>query len=419
VIDIGFIRQNQEAVSKNLRLKKVKFDLKNFLLLDEQRKHLKFNFEDKRATQNRSSKKIGQYKKQGKDTKEILLKIKDLSNELKEISTELAFVEKEFQKLALKLPNMLDKDVPIGNSEKDNVLIHSWGQKPQFDFKPKNHLELATQNNLLNLPVAAKISGSGFALFTGQGASLERALINLMLDYHSQKHGYTELNVPVLVNTKTMIGTGQLPKMKEDMYKIENDDLYLIPTAEVPITHYFADKILKYSALPQKFMAYSTCFRREAGSHGKQTKGLQRLHQFDKVELVQFVESKDSEKSLEHILCDAKKILELLGLHYRIVTLCSGDTSFASCKTYDIEVWSPGQNKFLEVSSVSNFRDFQARRANIRYKDKDGKIRFVHTLNGSGVALPRLFIAILENYQNSKGSIELPKILNSYLKGVF
>ena len=304
-----------------------------------------------------------------------------------------------------------------GNSDQDNRFLKEWGKKKEFNFEPKNHLELAKINNLLDFDVAAKLSGSGFALHTGIGAKIERGLINFMLDFHATKHGYHELNIPFVVNTKAMTGTGQLPKMQEDMYKIEGEDLYLIPTAEVPVTNYFADCALSYKDLPKKFMAYSACFRKEAGSYGKETKGLQRLHQFNKVELVQISKPSQSPLALENILSDACEILEALNLHYRVVTLCSGDTSFSSAKTYDIEIWAPGEQKYLEVSSVSNFRDFQARRANIRYKDENGKPQFAHTLNGSGVALPRLFIALIETYQKADGTIDLPNILKPYING--
>ncbi|HNZ88558.1 MAG TPA: serine--tRNA ligase, partial [Candidatus Cloacimonas acidaminovorans] len=284
-----------------------------------------------------------------------------------------------------------------------------------FSFTPKDHLELAIQNKLLDLPRGAKISGSGFPLYTGEGARIERALINFMLEFHLQKHNYTELMAPVIVNRKTMTGTGQLPKLEEDMYRIEKDDLFLIPTAEVPVTNIFADEVLSYKDLPQKFVAYTPCFRREAGSYGKETKGLQRLHQFNKVELVHFTEPEKSAEALEQILSDAEDILQAFNLHYRVAALCTGDLSFASQKTYDLEVWAPGTGKYLEVSSVSTFGEFQARRANIRYKDKTGKVKHLHTLNGSGVATPRLLIAIWETYQQEDGTIKLPAVLDPFL----
>ncbi len=417
MLDIKFICENQDKVKANLVAKKVDLDLDELIALEDKRKKALFEYETKKAEQNKISKLIGKYKSEGKDTKEIFEQVQDLSKQLKDEANEISEIQKALRELSLKLPNMLDEDVPTGNSDQDNRFLKEWGKKKEFSFEPKNHLELAKINNLLDFDTAAKLSGSGFALHTGIGAKIERGLINFMLDFHTAKHGYHELNVPFVVNAKSMTGTGQLPKMQEDMYKIENEDLYLIPTAEVPITNYFADCSLSYKDLPKKFMAYSACFRKEAGSYGKETKGLQRLHQFNKVELVQISKPSQSSLALENILSDACEILEALNLHYRVVTLCSGDTSFCSAKTYDIEIWAPGEQKYLEVSSVSNFRDFQARRANIRYKDEKGKPQFAHTLNGSGVALPRLFIALIETYQKEDGTIELPNIIKPYING--
>jgi seryl-tRNA synthetase len=290
-------------------------------------------------------------------------------------------------------------------------VVKTWGQKPEFDFPPLDHIAIAERNGLLDLMRGAKISGSGFPIYSGEGARLERSLINFMLEFHIQRHGYTELMVPLLVNRKTMTGTGQLPKLEADMYRVDEDDLFLIPTAEVPVTNIFADEVLGAHDLPKKYVAYTPCFRREAGSYGKDTKGLQRLHQFNKVEMVRFVKPDSSYDALEEMLADAEDILQALGLHYRVLELCSGDLSFASAKTYDLEVWAPGMQKYLEVSSVSNFEEFQARRANIRFRDEQGKIGFLHTLNGSGVATPRLMIAMLETYQNGNAQLELPDVI--------
>ena len=417
MLDLKFVCEHPDEIKANLKAKKVSLDLDKIVQLEQLRKKALYSYETKKAQQNKISKLIGQYKKEGKSTKDIFAQVQTLSEELKKENIRLNEIQNELRTLALQLPNILDKDVPFGYTEGDNRYLKEWGKKKEFKFKPLDHLELAKINNLLDFNKAAKLSGSGFALHTGSGAKLERGLINFMLDFHAAKHGYTELSVPFLANSKTMTGTGQLPKMKDDMYKIENEDLYLIPTAEVPITNYFANTTTSYKNLPQKFMAHSACFRKEAGSYGKETKGLQRLHQFNKVELVQIVKPSQSPLALEEILHDACQILEALNLHYRVITLCSGDTSFASAKTYDIEIWAPGQQKYLEVSSVSNFRDFQARRANIKYKDEDGNSRFAHTLNGSGVALPRLFIALIESYQQEDGSINFPNILKPYLKG--
>ncbi|MDO9578559.1 MAG: serine--tRNA ligase, partial [Candidatus Cloacimonadales bacterium] len=291
-------------------------------------------------------------------------------------------------------------------------------EKKQFDYVPKDHLELAEQNDLLELKRAAKLSGSGFIGYKNKGAMLERALINFMLDFHIQKHGYQEVMLPILVNRKTMTGTGQLPKLEEDMYHIDQDDLFLVPTAEVSVTNLYGEEILNNEMLPLKLVSFSSCFRREAGSYGKDTKGLQRIHQFNKVEMVQFVHPEESYDVLENMVNDAEDILQALGLHYRVVTLATGDLSFASAKTYDLEVWAPGAGKYLEVSSISNFEDFQARRASIRFRDGNGKVKFVHTLNGSGLATPRTFIALIETYQNVDGTISLPPVLQKYLNGL-
>jgi len=325
-------------------------------------------------------------------------------------------VNEKLERMLLTIPNIPQEDVPVGRDESSNKIVKVWGEPKQFSFTPKDHLELAIQNNLLDLPRGAKISGSGFPIYTGEGARLERSIINFMLEFHRQKHHYTELMVPLAVNRKTMTGTGQLPKLEEDMYRIEKDDLFLIPTAEVPVTNIFAEEVLSYKDLPKQFAAYTPCFRREAGSYGKETRGLQRLHQFNKVELVHITEPEKSAEALEQILCDAEDILQAFNLHYKVVTLCTGDLSFASQKTYDLEVWAPGTGKYLEVSSISTFGEFQARRANIRYKDKSGKVRYVHTLNGSGVATPRLLIAILETYQTEEGNINLPAVLEPFLQ---
>ncbi|OQB89483.1 MAG: Serine--tRNA ligase [Candidatus Cloacimonetes bacterium ADurb.Bin117] len=338
-----------------------------------------------------------------------------MADEIKTLNTALNDANARLENLLLQVPNVPHPSVPVGSDESANKIVREWGSKPCFDFEPLDHLEIAERNRLLDLPRGAKLSGSGFPVYTGRGAALERTLINFMLNFHIQEHGYTEVSVPVLVNRKTMTGTGQLPKLEDDMYRVDLDDLFLIPTAEVPVTNLHADEVLRQDQLPLKYVSYTPCFRREAGSYGKDTRGLQRLHQFNKVEMVRLVEPESSYNALEEMLLDAERILQALGLHYRVVQLCTGDLSFASAKTYDLEVWAPGVGKYLEVSSVSNFDDFQARRANIRYRDKDGKPRFLHTLNGSGLATPRLFIALLENYQNATGGVDLPTPLTGYL----
>ena len=415
MLDIKFIRNNIELVRQAISNKNEKADLDKLLEIDEQRRQLQFAFDNLKAHQNSVSALIAQKKKTGENIENELKAMTKTAEEIKALSAQLSIVNGELEKLLLTIPNIPQEDVPVGKDESANKIVKIWGEPKQFSFTPKDHLELAIQNKLLDLPRGAKISGSGFPLYTGEGARIERSLINFMLEYHLQKHNYTELIAPVIVNRKTMTGTGQLPKLEEDMYRIEKDDLFLIPTAEVPVTNIFADEVLSYKDLPKQFVAYTPCFRREAGSYGKETKGLQRLHQFNKVELVHFTEPEKSAAALEQILSDAEDILQAFNLHYRVAALCTGDLSFASQKTYDLEVWAPGTGKYLEVSSVSTFGEFQARRANIRYKDKTGKVKHLHTLNGSGVATPRLLIAIWETYQQEDGTIKLPAVLDPFL----
>jgi len=416
MIDIKFIRSNVELVKAAIRNKNEKADLDALLALDEKRRKLQFDFDNLKAKQNSVSQVIAQKKKAREAADNELTEMAQVAEEIKQVSANLNSVNLEFDHLLLTIPNVPQPEVPVGKDETANTLEKVWGEKPVFNFEPKDHLEIANQNKLLDLPRGAKISGSGFPIYTGFGAKLERAIINFMLEFHLQKHGYEELMVPLAVNRKTMTGTGQLPKLEEDMYHIDEDDLFLIPTAEVPVTNFYADEVLSHKDLPRCFVAYTPCFRREAGSYGKDTKGLQRLHQFNKVEMVRFVEPELSPAALEEMLANAEAILQAFGLHYRVVNLCTGDLSFASQRTYDLEVWAPGSGKYLEVSSVSNFGEFQARRANIRYKDKDGKVRHVHTLNGSGLATPRLMIAILETYQQTDGSLKIPPALKPWLE---
>lgn len=414
MIDLKYIRSHPQEVRIAIQNKNEKANLDAILDLDETRRKLQFRYDQLRSKQNQVSQIIVVKKKNSEDISELLTEMSKVAEQIRTINAQLAEINAQLKSLLLTVPNIPHPDVPIGKDESDNRVIKLWGEKPSFDFTPLDHLELAEKNSLLDLPRGAKISGSGFPIYTGIGAIWERAVINFMLNYHIQKHKYTELTVPVLVTRKTMIGTGQLPKLEDDMYRIEADDLFLIPTAEVPITNVFADEILPQDKLPIKFVSCTPCFRREAGSYGKETKGLQRLHQFNKVELVRFVEPLTSYQALEEIREDAEEILQALNLHYRVVELCTGDLSFASAKTYDIEVWAPGLGKYLEVSSISNFEDFQARRANIRYRDTQGKIGYLHTLNGSGVATPRLMIALWETYQNKEGNIRCPEVLKEY-----
>lgn len=415
MIDIKFIRTNSELLRKAILNKNEKADLDKLLSVDETRRGLQFDFDTLKAEQNSMSQVIAQKKRAREDVYEELGKMAITAEKIKSIQAALNAKNQELESMLLTIPNVPQKSVPIGRDESFNEVIRTHGKPVVLDFTPQDHLEIASQNGLLDLMRGAKISGSGFPVYTGLGARLERALINFMLEYHLQKHGYTELMVPLAVNRKTMTGTGQLPKLEDDMYHITQDDLFLIPTAEVPVTNLYADEVLSYKDLPIKHVAYTPCFRREAGSYGKDTRGLQRLHQFNKVEMVRFTTPESSEAALQEMLQDAEDILQAFGLHYRVLNLCTGDLSFASEKTYDLEVWAPGSQKYLEVSSVSNFGEFQARRANIRYKDASGKIGHLHTLNGSGVATPRLMIAILESYQNADGSFRIPEVLAPWM----
>ena len=416
MLDIKFIRSNREIVKAAVRNKNEKADIDLLLNYDEEKKSLQYRYDTLRAEQNRVSKEIPKLKKAKQDVTEIIAEMGKISTQLKEIITKQNDVEKKYNAILLTVPNIPSIDVPIG-SEQDNEFVREWSDKKKFEFIPKDHLELARINNLLDMKRATKISGSGFAGYIGKGAMLERALINFMLDFHIQKHNYVEVALPYIVNRETMTGTGQLPKLADDMYHINEDDLFLIPTAEVPVTNLYSKEIMSHTDLPIKHVAYSSCFRREAGSYGKETKGLQRLHQFNKVEMVRFVDPKDSYSILDEMVDDAEDILKALGLHYRVVILATGDLSFASAKTFDIEVWAPGANRYLEVSSISNFEDFQSRRASIRFRGEDDKIHFVHTLNGSGLATPRTFIALIETFQNEDGTITVPVALRPYLGG--
>lgn len=416
MIDIKYIRSNPDIVRKAIVDKNEKADLDTLLAADEKRRKLQYDFDQLKAQQNAVSQVIAQKKRAKEDANAELSEMSKVAEEIKIIQSALNEINSEVESLLLTIPNIPHPSVPVGRDEALNEVIRHEGEARKFGFEPKDHLDVATANEMLDLPRGAKISGSGFPIYTGIGAKLERAIITFMLEYHLQKHGYRELMVPLVVNRKTMTGTGQLPKLEEDMYHISEDDLFLIPTAEVPVTNIYSDEVLSFKDLPQKFVAYTPCFRREAGSYGKDTRGLQRLHQFNKVEMVRFVEPEQSEAALEEMLADAEDILKAFGLHYRVVSLCTGDLSFASQKTYDLEVWAAGSGKYLEVSSVSNFGEFQARRANIRYKDPEGKMRHLHTLNGSGLATPRLMIAILESYQQADGSLDIPSVLKPFME---
>ncbi len=418
MLALDFIRQNKEIVSAGLKAKGYNINIEKFLSMDEERRHLILEVERLRSEKNKATEKISILKKEGRDASGILEEMKELTERIKKIDSDLSEKDTFVKEQLLFIPNIPNKDVPIGD-ETCNKEVRSWGKIPKFKFEPKCHDELGENNGFLDFKRASKITGSGFIIFKDKGAKLERALINYMLDVHTNKHKYQEVSPPFIVNSSSMTGTGQLPKMHQDMYKIEEEDLYLVPTAEVPVTNIYRNEVLQEDDLPLSFAAYTPCFRKEAGAYGKDTKGMSRVHQFDKVELVRFVHPDNSYEELEKLLLHAEYILQSLGLHYRVVILASGDLSFSAAKCYDIEVWAPGMKKYLEVSSCSNFEDFQSRRMSIKFKPKSGgKPEFIHTLNGSGVALARLFISFIETYQQQDGKIKIPGILRPYLGGI-
>lgn len=418
MLDLKFISANLEAVKIAMNKRRVEIDFGLLTDNDEKRKALLLNIEELRHTRNKVSEEIAGLKKSGKDAGSLIEKMKDVSETIKNLDKELAFVEAAIQDFLISLPNLPHADVPVGKDETDNRLERTWGEPKKFDFEIKPHWEIGENLGILDLTRASKLAGARFPLYFGNGARLERALINLMLDTHVSQHGYKETLPPFIVNKATMTGTGQLPKFEEDLFKIEGWDYYLIPTSEVPMTNIYANEIIDETLLPCKFTAYTPCFRSEAGSYGKDTKGLIRQHQFNKVELVKLTTPESSFEELESLLANAEKILQLLELPYQVISLCTGDLGFSAAKTYDIEVWMPGQNRYREISSCSNCLDFQARRAGIRFRRKGGKKpEYVHTLNGSGLAVGRTFAAILENYQNPDGSVVIPKILIPYMGG--
>jgi seryl-tRNA synthetase len=418
MLDIKRIRENFDEVAEGLRRRGADLALAETARdLDVQRRAIVAQADELKTQRNARSKEIGALKKAGENTDAVQAEVRAMGEKIASLDDELRQTEEALEAAMLSIPNIPCKTIPTGPDASANRVVRFWGTPPTFDFKPLDHIALGEKLGLFDLPRGVKITGSGFPLMKGTGAKLQRALIQYMLDLHTEKHGYTELLPPFIVNTASMRGTGQLPKMAEDMYHCEIDDLWLIPTAEVPVTNYHRDEILDCK-LPIYLTAYTPCFRREAGAAGKDTRGILRVHQFDKVEMVKFVEPETSYDELESLVVNAEAVLQGLGLHYRILELCSGDISFSAAKCYDIELWAPGQEGWLEVSSCSNFEDFQARRLNCKYRDANGKARFVHTLNGSGVALPRLVIAILEQLQQADGSVILPDVLRPYMRGM-
>lgn len=416
MLDLKFIRDNFAQVEAGVRRKNAAIDLSEFPKLDEKRRQILVKAEELKALRNRVSEEIGKIKKQGQDASSQMAEMKHVSEQIKALDSDLKQVEEALYQLQIRIPNLPHESVPAGKSAADNVVVRQSGEIPKFEFQARPHWELNETLHLIDFEGGSKVSGSFFVNFYGKGAKLARSLINFMLDLHVEKHGYTEVSPPFVVGRQAMFGTGQLPKMEDDMYRIEADDLFLIPTAEVPVTNLLAGEMLKGESLPINYTAYTPCFRREAGAYGKDTKGLMRLHQFDKVEMVKFVRPETSYDEHEKLLQNAEEVLQVLGLPYRVLLLCSGDMSFAAAKCYDLEVWAPGLQKWLEVSSCSNFEDFQARRANIRFRpEPNAKPQFVHTLNASGLALPRTIIAIMENYQTEEGTIIVPDVLRKFM----
>ncbi len=421
MLDIKLIREKPEWVKERLSTRGEEYPVEKVVKLDRRRREILKEVESLRHERKEKSSQIGRLFKEGKreEGQKLSAEVKKIGERLKELEVELREVEAALKQELLLLPNIPHESVPIGEDEKDNEVIKRWGEPREFNFQPKPHWEIGAELEILDFERAAKVTGSRFVVYKNEGALLERALINFMLDLHTKKHGYKEVLPPFIINEKALIGTAQLPKFKEELFKLEDWDYYLVPTAEVPLTNLHQDEILPEDALPLYYTAYTPCFRAEAGAHGRDTRGIVRQHQFNKVELVKIVVPEKSYEELESLLLDAEEVLQLLGLPYRVVLLCTGDLGFAAAKTYDIEVWAPGQNRFVEISSCSNCEDFQARRANIRYRPKEGgKPKFVHTLNGSGLAVGRTVMAILENYQQEDGSVIIPEVLRPYMGGL-
>ncbi|MBF8302085.1 MAG: seryl-tRNA synthetase [Candidatus Dadabacteria bacterium] len=421
MLDPKFIKENLDYVKKKMEERGVHIDFEKFTALDEERRRMIREVEELEHLRNTGSKKVGELKRQGKkeEAEKLQIELRKSSENVKELSEKRTETENEFREFLLTIPNIPHISVPVGKSSLDNVELRRWGRPRQFDFEPKDHVEVGKKLDILDLDRAAKIAGAGFALYKGLGARLERALINFMINLHVNEHGYTEVLPPFMANRDSFIGTGNLPKFEEDLFKVNGTDFFLIPTAEVPVTNIHREETLGEEELPKKYVSCSPCFRREAGSYGKDVRGIIRQHQFNKVELVKFVTPENSYPELESLTNDAARVLELLELPHRIVVLPTGDMGFSSAKTYDVEVWIPSENTYREISSCSDFEDFQARRANIRYRPKgERKPAFLHTLNGSGLAVGRTVVALLENYQERDGSVVIPKVLIPYMGGV-
>jgi seryl-tRNA synthetase len=419
MLDIKRIRSNPDQVKEALRKRQGDYPIDKVLEIDKQRRSLITEMEQMKAKQNQVSKEIPRLKKEGKDVSDVLEEMRKLSDAVKELENQVKELDNQIRDELLAIPNIPHESVVEGKSDEDNVEVRKWGEPTKFSFEPKAHWDLGMELGILDFERASKLAGTRFSLFKGKGAMLERALINFMIDLHVNQHGYTEMLPPFMVNRACMIGTGQLPKFEEDMFHLPSKDFFLVPTAEVPLTNYYKDEILDEDMLPIYLTAYTPCFRQEAGSAGRDTRGLIRNHQFDKVEMVKFSKPETSYDELESLTNNAEEVLKKLGLPYRVVMLCTGDLGFSASKTYDVEVWMPSYGRYVEISSCSNFEDYQARRANIRFRRKDSKkVEYVHTLNGSGLAVGRTFAAILENYQQEDGSIIIPEALRPYMGGL-
>ena len=417
MLDLKYIISNLDVVKEKTKNRNYDFDFDLLISENNKRKNIINEVEKLKADRNTISKQVGILKREGKDTTELQEQVKRDASKMQELDEALSKCDENIRNMLLNLPNEIDDTTPVGKDENDNVEVRKWGEPRKFDFEPRNHWDIGADLGIIDFERGVKIAESRFNVLAGLGARLDRAISSLMLDMHREK-GYIEMSVPYLVNTKAMIGTGQLPKFAEEAYICERDNLYLISTAEIPVTNLYADEILDSKDLPIYNTSLTACFRREAGSYGKDTKGLIRNHQFNKVELVKICSAETSIEEHEKLTHDAEMVLQALNLPYRVMALSSGDIGFSSAKTYDLEVWLPGQNCYREISSCSNFKDYQARRANIRYRDKDGKVKFAHTLNGSGLAVGRTLVAVLENYQNADGSVTIPEVLRPYLGGL-
>ena len=416
MLEMRFVRENIELVKENLKKRNSDYNVDELLSFDVKRRELLQEVEGLKKERNDSSALIGKYKKEGTDTTELMNRMQKISGQIKDFDEQLSEIDKKQEYMLLTIPNMLHNSTPTGSGEEDNIEIKKWGEPKKFTFTPKSHDELGVDLGILDFERGSKLGGSRFTVYKGGAAKLERALINFMLDTHTSEHGYEEILTPQLVKKEMMIGTGQLPKFSDDAYKIEGEEMYLIPTAEVTLTNLHNGEILQEEELPKYYCGFTACFRKEAGSHGKDVKGLIRQHQFNKVEMVKLVKPENSYDELEKMVGNAEKILQKLELPYRLLSLCSGDIGFGAAKTYDLEVWVPSQDKYREISSCSNTEDFQARRAMIKYRSKDdGKSYYVHTLNGSGLAIGRTLLAIMENYQQEDGSIIVPSVLVPYI----